>query len=98
MSPRGTLTGLRGACADLMKFHKAKYKVLDLGQGNFKYNINTGWAENGSRATLIEGLGVLVDEELNMNRQLGSQTYWAPSKVLWAAGEEGDSAFCPTLV
>ena len=40
----------RWAWANLMRFNKAKFKVLHLARAN--PSTNTGWAENGLRAAL----------------------------------------------
>jgi len=51
---------------NLMKFSKAKCKVLHLGQGNPKHRYRLGreWIESPQG-----NLGELVDEKLNMTRQ-----------------------------
>ncbi|GAB0176182.1 cAMP-dependent protein kinase inhibitor alpha [Grus japonensis] len=58
----------RWACANRMKFNKAKWKVLHVGRCSPKHNyrLSEEWFESSPEE---KDLGVLIDEKLNMSGQ-----------------------------
>jgi len=55
-----------GLCVNLMKFSKAKCKVLHVGQGNPKHKYSLEWIESSPEE---EYIGMPVDEKLSMTQQ-----------------------------
>ena len=56
------------ACVNLMRFNKAKCKVLHLGRGTLWYQYRL-WDERIERSPSEKDLDVLVDENLDMRHQ-----------------------------
>ncbi|PKU44948.1 rna-directed dna polymerase from mobile element jockey-like [Limosa lapponica baueri] len=56
------------ACVNLMKFNEARYKALQVGQGNPmpKYRLGREWIESNPEK---KDFGVLVDKKLDMSQQ-----------------------------
>ena len=71
--PTRALPGHAWARANLMKFSKAKCKVLNQGHCSpkHKYRLGGEWIESSPE---VKDLGVLVDEKINMTRRCALAT------------------------
>ncbi|KAJ7422070.1 rna-directed dna polymerase from mobile element jockey-like [Pitangus sulphuratus] len=77
----------RLACANLVKFIKAKCKVLHMDWGNPKHKYRPG--EKGIESSPEKNnLGVLIEHDPAMCTGTESQMGpWTPSKETWPAGQ-----------
>jgi len=85
------------AHANLMKFNKAKCKVLHVGQGNPSHKYRLG-EEQIERCPEEKDLGVLIDEKLNTTQQKANSTLGSVSSSVVSRLREGILSLCSTQV
>jgi len=93
----------RWACAILMKFSKTKCKVLHMGWGNSKHKYRLG-REQIESSPAEKGLGVMVDEKLNMiwqcalTAKAANHTLICIQSSVASRSREGILTLCSVLV
>ena len=91
------------ACVNLMRFNKAKCKVLNLAWGNLQYQHRLG-AEGIESSAAEKNLGVLVDEMLDMGQQCmlaaqkGTLALGCIPRSMGSRAREGILPLCSALV
>ena len=86
------------ACVDLMKFNKAKCRVLHVGQGSHQYQNRLG-DECVESSPEEKDLKVLVDKKIDMTWQralAAQQASRAPGCIPSSVGTGRGRGFCPS--
>jgi len=86
------------ACMNLMKFNKAKCRVLHTGRGNpkHKYRLGGEWIESRPEE---RDLGVLVGDKLSMTQQCvltAQKANRALGCIPSSVGNRARGGFCPS--